>query len=122
MLYASPRKDPLSFLGEGMPSYSSKRLVKADGNHLRHRSLPKPHLKYRKFSTYVLLLLVIGIVVGFASTYFAGASAGSFDPKAINSGDTAWVLTASALVMLMTPARRTLLWGNGDQQECDQCD
>src|ERR1700742_209884 len=27
-----------------------------------------------------------------------------FDPKNLNSGDTAWVLASSALVLLMTPA------------------
>src|SRR5436305_5448070 len=58
----------------------------------------------RTFSVYVVLLLVIGVAIGYASTYFAGASVGLFDAKVINSGDTAWVLTASALVLLMTPA------------------
>jgi Amt family ammonium transporter len=58
---------------------------------------------YRTFRFYVILLLVIGLVVGYASTAFAGASAGLFDAKVISSGDTAWVLVASALVMLMTP-------------------
>jgi Amt family ammonium transporter len=42
--------------------------------------------------------------VGLASQLFAGASAGDFDAGAINTGDNAWVLTASALVMIMTPA------------------
>ncbi len=45
-----------------------------------------------------------GIIIGILSTQFAGASAGIFDPKVINSGDTAWVLVATALVMIMTPA------------------
>ena len=58
----------------------------------------------RTFSVYVVLLLVMGVAIGYASTYFAGASVGLFDAKVINSGDTAWVLTASALVLLMTPA------------------
>ncbi|GCE28920.1 ammonium transporter [Dictyobacter alpinus] len=52
----------------------------------------------------VILLAVIGLIAGYASKYFAGASAGNFDAKAINAGDTAWVLTAAALVMVMTPA------------------
>lgn len=56
-----------------------------------------------KLTKYVLGLLVLGILVGFFSSMFAGASAGSFDPSAINSGDTAWVLTAAALVLIMTP-------------------
>jgi len=58
----------------------------------------------RVFPLFVALLLVIGVVIGYISTYFAGASVGVFDAKAINSGDTAWVLTGSALVLLMTPA------------------
>ena len=59
---------------------------------------------YRRFPIYVIVLLAIGVVVGYASKYFAGASAGLFNANAINSGDTAWVLTAAALVLLMTPA------------------
>lgn len=49
-------------------------------------------------------LLLLGVVIGFFSTSFAGASAGSYDPSMIDTGDTAWVLLSSALVMLMTPA------------------
>lgn len=52
---------------------------------------------------YVIGLSILGIIVGFLSTMFAGASAGSFDVSTINSGDTAWVLTAAALVLIMTP-------------------
>ena len=51
-----------------------------------------------------LVILLIGLAVGAVSRVFAGASAGAFNPQAINTGDTAWVLTASALVMIMTPA------------------
>src|SRR5512146_968641 len=56
------------------------------------------------FAIYVLILLAIGAAVGLASALFAGASAGAFDTRAINSGDTAWLLAAAALVMIMTPA------------------
>ena len=49
-------------------------------------------------------ILIIGAIIGIASTQFAGASAGEFDPSSINSGDTTWVLISTALVMLMTPA------------------
>lgn len=56
------------------------------------------------FVLYVVVLLVIGAVVGCVSILFAGASSGSYDVKSISAGDTAWVLTASALVMLMVPA------------------
>jgi len=53
---------------------------------------------------YVVGLLAIGVVVGLEARLFAGASSGAFDTKAINTGDTAWVLSSAALVMLMTPA------------------
>jgi ammonium transporter, Amt family len=49
-------------------------------------------------------LLVLGVLIGLLSISFAGASAGVFDPASINSGDTAWMLISSALVMLMIPA------------------
>ena len=54
--------------------------------------------------SYSIGLLILGALVGLLSQQFGGASAGSFDPSSINTGDTAWVLTASALVMIMTPA------------------
>lgn len=60
--------------------------------------------KTRTFGLYAVLLLLIGLTVGYATKFFAGTSAGPFDAKAINTGDTAWVLLSSALVMLMTPA------------------
>jgi ammonium transporter, Amt family len=62
------------------------------------------HSSNRIFIINIAVLLILGALVGFASKFFAGASAGSFDTKAINAGDTSWVLLASALVMLMTPA------------------
>ncbi len=49
-------------------------------------------------------LLILGVFMGLISMGFGGASAGSFDPKSIDSGDTAWMLVAAALVMVMTPA------------------
>lgn len=49
-------------------------------------------------------LLLIGFIVGLSSQFFTGESAGSYDPNSISAGDTAWVLVATALVMLMTPA------------------
>ncbi len=50
------------------------------------------------------ILLLVGCAVGYASMSFAGASAGEYDTSLINTGDTAWMLLATALVMLMTPA------------------
>ncbi|HTI14832.1 MAG TPA: ammonium transporter [Dictyobacter sp.] len=58
---------------------------------------------WRTFGIAAVVILLIGAVIGFGAKFFAGASAGSFNPSSINSGDTAWVLTASALVMFMTP-------------------
>lgn len=60
----------------------------------------------RRFMWHAVLWIVLGCVVGYVASYFAGASAGG-DASAlamINSGDTAWMLAASALVMIMTPA------------------
>lgn len=55
-------------------------------------------------SKYASLLLFSGFLIGLLSKNFAGASAGDFDTSSINSGDTAWMLISTALVMLMTPA------------------
>lgn len=52
---------------------------------------------------YVFILICLGILFGVMSTQFAGASAGTFESSSINTGDTAWMLLATALVMLMTP-------------------
>jgi Amt family ammonium transporter len=49
-------------------------------------------------------VLVLGILAGIGASELAHASSGAYDLKDINSGDTAWVLAASALVMIMTPA------------------
>ncbi len=57
-----------------------------------------------RFLLHVVLWSVIGLVIGYLSVFFAGASAGEYDGALINSGDTAWMLMSAALVMLMTPA------------------
>lgn len=62
-------------------------------------SLFKPNLLI-----YSLGLFLLGSLIGLISVSFAGASSGKFDPGVINSGDTAWMLVSSALVMLMVPA------------------
>lgn len=62
-------------------------------------SLFKPNLLLHSLG-----LLFLGCLIGFLSISFAGASVGEFDPNSINSGDTAWMLVSSALVMLMIPA------------------
>lgn len=63
-----------------------------------------PIIHNRTFGLYLLLLFMVGGAIGYAATWFGGASAGAYDPKAINAGDTAWMLAAAALVMVMTPA------------------
>lgn len=63
-----------------------------------------PIIHNRTFGLHILLLFLVGGAIGYAATWFGGASAGDYDPKAINAGDTAWVLAAAALVMVMTPA------------------
>ena len=60
--------------------------------------------KGKTFLWYSVLWIALGIAVGYLATFFAGASAGDAGSSAINSGDTAWMLVSSALVMLMTPA------------------
>src|SRR3972149_8107164 len=56
------------------------------------------------FKKSAILLTFLGISVGYLTTKFSGASAGNIDINSINTGDTAWVLIAAALVMVMTPA------------------
>lgn len=58
----------------------------------------------KRLWAFAVLILAIGAAIGYVAVYFAGASAGAYDASAINSGDTAWLLAASALVMIMTPA------------------
>jgi Amt family ammonium transporter len=57
-----------------------------------------------RFWRHIIIWLFAGGLIGWAATLFAGASAGTFDATAINSGDTAWMLASAALVMIMTPA------------------
>ncbi len=58
----------------------------------------------RKLLLAAMMVLVVGILVGVGASSLARASAGTYDAKNINTGDTAWVLAAAALVMIMTPA------------------
>lgn len=52
---------------------------------------------------FLLGLLGLGIIVGLTSAWFGGASAGNYDSVSISAGDTAWVMVATTLVMIMTP-------------------
>jgi len=60
--------------------------------------------KGKTFLWHSVFWIALGAAVGYLATYFAGASAGDVSSSAINSGDTAWMLASTALVMLMTPA------------------
>ena len=53
---------------------------------------------------HAIWVLIAGALIGYGAIFFAGASAGEYDASAINTGDTAWMLAAAALVMIMTPA------------------
>jgi Amt family ammonium transporter len=79
-------------------------MATVDTSTQQQQEAPKIELAHRSFVVQVIVLAVIGLAVGYASTFFAGASSGTFDANKINAGDTAWVLTSAALVMVMTPA------------------
>ncbi|MGQ7868558.1 ammonium transporter [Sunxiuqinia sp. sy24] len=49
-----------------------------------------------------LLMLLLLILLAFAGVFYPSGFGGLDDPN-INSGDVAWMLTATALVLLMTP-------------------
>jgi Amt family ammonium transporter len=49
-----------------------------------------------------LIILAIGLLLSFAAVYVSGVTPMKPDPN-INSGDVAWMLTSTALVLLMTP-------------------
>ncbi len=63
-----------------------------------------------KKSTYKYLLFLISVVLllSFAAPVFGEESG---EPAAISAGDTAWILTASALVLLMTIPGLALFYG-----------
>src|SRR5947207_5010365 len=60
--------------------------------------------KRRRFLLAAIGTLAVGVAAGAGAKLLAGGSAGAFKADAINTGDTAWVLASSALVMIMTPA------------------
>src|SRR5437762_925608 len=71
---------------------------------MRDESSVQSMFGQRKFLLGAISTLAVGVAAGAGAKLLAGGSAGPFNAGAINSGDTAWVLAASALVMLMTPA------------------
>src|SRR5947209_20473145 len=60
--------------------------------------------RQRKFLLAAIGTLAVGVAAGAGAKLLAGGSAVIFKANSINTGDTAWVLASSALVMLMTPA------------------
>src|SRR3989440_6279653 len=71
---------------------------------LKDESSVHDTFKRRRFLLAAICTLAIGVAAGAGAKLLAGGSAGPFKADAINAGDTAWVLAASALVMIMTPA------------------
>src|SRR5437899_1928576 len=71
---------------------------------IQDKSIVSSTFRQRKFLLGAISILAIGIVAGAGAKLLAGGSAGAFKADAINTGDTAWVLISTALVMLMTPA------------------
>ena len=67
-------------------------------------SVAEPSFGNLKLLLATMGVLVLGILAGIGASELAHASSGAYDLKDVNSGDTAWVLAASALVMIMTPA------------------
>jgi len=51
-----------------------------------------------------IAVLILGLIVCGITTLFAGGSSGQYLPSSISVGDTAFVLIAAVLVMVMTPA------------------
>ncbi|MGA2748186.1 MAG: ammonium transporter [Verrucomicrobiota bacterium] len=64
---------------------------------------------YRK--RIVAALLMAGLSAGFISTGFAEECVAAGPPAAINSGDNAWLLASSALVLMMTAPGLILFYG-----------
>src|SRR2546423_14384172 len=71
---------------------------------LQEESIVHGTFGHRKFLLGAICTLAVGVAAGAGAKLLAGGSAGAFKADAINAGDTAWVLAASALVMIMTPA------------------
>jgi ammonium transporter, Amt family len=71
---------------------------------IQDKSIVSSTFRQRKFLLGAISILAIGMAAGAGAKLLAGGSAGAFNANAINTGDTAWVLASSALVMLMTPA------------------
>jgi Amt family ammonium transporter len=66
-------------------------------------STEQPALGNRRLLLGAIAALAVGILAGIGAKQLAGASTGG-ELKGINNGDTIWVLTSAALVMLMIPA------------------
>jgi Amt family ammonium transporter len=56
-----------------------------------------------KLTKTFIIIFIVAIVISLSALWFKGASSDGIT-TAINTGDTAWVLAAAALVMIMTPA------------------
>ena len=67
---------------------------------------------------FLLLLAIVVLSIVFPAVSKTPADA----PAGINSADTAWMLTAAALVLIMTPGLAFSMGGMVSQEKCDQHD
>src|SRR5439155_16380329 len=71
---------------------------------IQDKSIVSSTFRQRKFLLGAISILAIGMAAGAGAKLLAGGSAGAFKADAIYTGDTAWLLASSALVMLMNSA------------------
>ena len=64
-----------------------------------------------------MLLMILSS--GMSSWVLAQDASTTSEATQISAGDTAWVLTSSAIVLAMTvPGSSALLWRNGQREKC----
>lgn len=90
--------DPLTRWGSFWQSFQQFAKVDADRRTFG-KSLPKLILA---FAAPIILLTVVGLLTGPMANP-AVAQAPAAEPPAVDTGDTAWMLMSSALVLFMTP-------------------
>ena len=59
-----------------------------------------------------VILITILVLTLFSNAIFPDGPA-AVNPVKFDSGDTAWIIVATALVLLMTPGLGFFLWWNG---------
>ena len=71
----------------------------------------------RKIILSVILITIL--VVTLFSNYIIIDSSAPKVPVKFDTGDTAWMIVATALVLIMTPGLGFFLWRDGRQKKCD---